>query len=496
MSLPKQKKLTLKERVQCLPCRTQTFLLATATFISVGFIVVLLSAIFVNQMKNQLITVAEMEIHDLHNRAILEIQKLVEAQEANGVQVNSLADVANDPEIRAQFRILSNQRDVVMTALISNDGTCIYQYGQEEQLHNCPKKTRPGNELKGLLPESNPGERLTFDFQVVGFPENVKAERVAVESGDRLLGYVEYGIEPSAALQKLEPISKNISRSLSWMVGLVLSFFGIALFALHRVGNHHLELQSQHAESKKLATIGTMASGLAHEIRNPLHAMNLHLEAAKEEIDDPREDSTSKVRDTIHSVQRQITSLNGIVSNFMNFANPGRMEFEPNNLATLVNEVTNLLRPELDEKEIELSVDIDREIEIEADPTAARQVITNIILNAAQAMEFSDLRDLMIRASVKDGMVKICFQDTGTGIPKGKENEMFDLFYSTKKGGSGFGLAIAKRIMESHKGSIHAENAEQQGARILVSFPVSKDKKAKQVDRQLLESDYEEGYIG
>jgi signal transduction histidine kinase len=496
----------ITEGIDCLSCRMKMFLTAGILFILCGLMVVVLSAFFVNHTKNQLVLAAEKEIRDLHNKATENIKTLIEDYEKQGVKVNSLRDVANNPEIKAQFRLLSQQDNVVLTALVNSDGTCIYQFGDEKKIHECP--TRVGNTLQGFVPPSD--EPLRWELNMVNLPTGVVGDRVQITINEntpqeKLLGYVEFGIEQNASLMRLQPLSETISTSLTYMVLLVLLFFGLALFSLYHLGLRQVALQKQADDDQHLANIGTMASGLAHEIRNPLHAMNLHLEAAKEEMDDPRENSQAQVRETIDRLQNQIANMNSIVSSFMNFANPGRIEPEPQRLACMIAEVAQLLKPDLEARRVEVNQAISQDLWVEADPTAARQVATNVILNAAQAMEKSTNRLITIRSQKKDNMVRLIFEDTGPGIPKGKENEIFDLFMSTKKGGSGFGLAIAKRVMEAHGGSIHGENrTDAEGARFVLEFVQAQDPETtpnsesqrRKLDSKLIATNFEDGMIG
>lgn len=496
----------IADGIDCLSCRMKMLLMAGIMFILCGLLVVVLSALFVNQTKNQLVLAAETEIRELHHKATEDIKALIGEYQRQGVTVNSLRDVANNPEIKAQFRLLSHQDNVVLTALVNSDGTCIYQFGNDKKIHECT--TRTGSSLQGFIPQSD--EPLRWELNMVNMPAGVVGDRVPImlnENTDqeKLLGYIEFGFEQTASIQRLQPLSKSISTSLMYMVILVLLFFGLALYSLYNLGLRQVALQKRMDDSQHLANIGTMASGLAHEIRNPLHAMNLHLEAVKDEIDDPRENSQEQVRNTVLRLQNQIGNMNTIVSNFMNFANPGRIELEPQRLACVMAEVIQLLKPDLQARNVEVSQMVDQDIWVQADPTAARQVATNILLNAAQAMEQSETRLITVRTQKKDQFVRLIFEDTGPGIPKGREETIFDLFMSTKKGGSGFGLAIAKRVMEAHGGSIIGENrTDSEGARFVLEFlqaeePVESsnpEARSRKLDSKLVSTDFEEGFIG
>ncbi len=491
---PATKFKTRQRLVSRLPLRFQSMLIAAAIFLGTGALVVLFSAVFINQLKNQMVEVAREEIRRVGENASREIEGIIADYEHRGMQINSLSEIAYDPDIRAQFRILSGQQDVVLTAMINSDGTCIYQYGDTKI---CPE--RRGSKLKGVIPGID--DQMTWEFEVRGFPEGVDPERVPVMSHGKTIGYIEYGVEESLALAKLDPISNHISRNLSWMVCLVILTFGLALYLLTKVSKHHLELQRRHDEAQHFASIGTLASGLAHEIRNPLHAMNLHLEAAGEELDDPRENSPEVVKRTITNVQKQIHSLSSILTNFMNYAIPTKLDQESLRLHGLTGEVINLLEPEFDSRNVKVEREISEDAWILADPTAVRQVITNVLLNAAQAMEKSERREIHLRATLQEsGTWTVTIDDTGPGLPPGKETAIFDAFVSERKGGTGFGLAIAHRLMEDQGGSITAQTRPEGGARFTLVFPVAqRPADYKDVPNTSLAAKRqaaEEGYIG
>ncbi|MBI5154767.1 hypothetical protein HZA57_05975 [Candidatus Poribacteria bacterium] len=255
------------------------------------------------------------------------------------------------------------------------------------------------------------------------------------------------------------------------MVILVVACLALTIYLLYRAGLRHVQLQRRHDEVQHMASIGTMASGLAHEIRNPLHAMNLHLSAAADELDDPREGSPDHVRRIVGNVQRQIGSLNTILTNFMNYAMPTKLEAEPLRAAALVREVGLLLEPEFERRGVSFACDVPESAWIMADPSGVRQVLLNVLLNAAQALEEAPQREIRVELkNIETGRAHLTIDDTGPGLPPGKEEGIFDVFVSHRKGGTGFGLAIARRIMEELDGSIHGQTRTGGGARFTLTF--------------------------
>ena len=440
--------------------QVRTALSATGLFLFFGAITALLSAFLINDLKNELVSVAHDEVRLVGEEARREIERVLA-----DAQAGSLSDIANDPSVRAQLKIMSREGGVVLAAMIDSDGNCILQqYGDDGALKSCPE--RHGDTLSGVLA----GGDLAWEMQLRSLPAGVQSERIPIMKAGAPVGYLEYGISDTAALGRLEPISRAISNGLFIMAGLVAGFLGLSVLLLARLSQRHVALQRQHDEAQRMATIGAMASGLAHEIRNPLHAMNLHLEAARDELQDPRDESPQRVQRVISSVQRQIGALNDIVTNFMRFALPGRIETEPMALGAMVAEVVTMISPEIDERGVRVTRSVPEDAWIDADPTAARQVLTNVLLNACQILDGRERREVTIAASrAADGWI-VTLDDTGPGIPEGLEATIFDAFVSHRKGGTGFGLAIARRLMEDQGGAISASNLPGGGARFTLRF--------------------------
>ncbi|MBX3730295.1 MAG: HAMP domain-containing histidine kinase [Candidatus Sumerlaeia bacterium] len=456
-----------------LTTRVRTLLMATGTFLLFGTIIVLLSAYFVNSMKDHLVELAHEEVDRLARESVSEIERIVaEYERTEGRALASLGEVANDPTIKAQLRIMTASGAVVMSAMMDSEGNCFYQqFGPGGASEHCP--LRKGRRLAGILPASD--EPMTWEMEFRDYPEGVVAQQLPVRGDDgRTLGYIAYGMEKNLTLESLDPVSHRITGSLVWMVTGVLLCLGLAMGMLHLVWNRHHDLQQRHHDAQHLANIGTLASGLAHEIRNPLHAMNLHLDAVREELQEPRSDSVDFATTTLANVQTQIQSLNAIVSNFMNYALPERLEREPMRLAAVLGEVSTLIEPEFIERGARLLRDVSEKAWIVADATAVRQVLTNVLLNAAQAVENSPVREVHVRAlAVEGGRWRLIVEDTGPGLPPGREEDIFQVFFTARKGGTGFGLPIARRIMQAHGGRLVGETRPEGGARFILDFPAA-----------------------
>lgn len=472
------------ELAQRIPVPIRTIIWAAGIFMLLCGVVAILAAFFVDRTQKQMIEVARQEVDRVARRSAERIEQIIAEESARtGRPIENLADIAFDPGVQATFRILSQDQNVLLSVMLDSNGQCIYYAGRgEDMLRKCPtaeqkmmEVTRPGNEYRGQIRPVDSSEPLNIDFKLHRLPPEVPEITIPIAPLGKEIGGIKYGIEEAAVLKTLEPLSRHISRSLAWMTGGIIGFCGLAIMLLCRIANRHTILQRQHADAQHLASIGTMASGLAHEIRNPLHAMNLHLESAREELEDPRGNSPDHAARTIQNVQRQIHSLNRTLTNFMNFALPNRLEQEPVLLRCLAGEVGTLLEPEFAARKVTFERDVPENAWIHADPSMVRQVLTNVLLNAAQALEETPgRREVRLTAVPETGRWSIRVDDTGPGIPAGKEEAIFEVFHSGRKGGTGFGLAIARRIMEAHRGAIHAATRPEGGARFTLVFPACK----------------------
>lgn len=454
----------------------RTLVLVVTAFLVASAVLVVASALVINSMKNQLVENARAEIRRQGEEASRNI-----AATLQGRQAQSLDEIARAPEVQAQLQVLSRSGDVVLVAMVDSAGKCVIQQrGADPLLDNKPIR-RTGNRLDGALPDA---EGLTWSLEVMPMPEGVKAERVPIQHQGQTMGWIEVGVAEDHLRARLDPISRMISGWLTVLVAVILAFLAVVLFLLNKIALRHVTLEREHAQAEHLASIGTLASGLAHEIRNPLHAMNLHLDAAREELEDPRPQSPEAAARIVGNVQNQIRSLNATLTNFMNYAVPGRLEKEVLPLAPLVGEVATLLAPEFAARQVSVERDVPDDAYIDADPTAVRQVLTNVLMNAAQVMEKATERRIVIRAEGREaGRWALHVDDTGPGLPPGKEQVIFDVFFSGRPGGTGFGLAIARRLMEAQGGSIAAVTRMEGGARFTMVFAAAARKAVEESGR-------------
>ncbi len=214
----------------------------------------------------------------------------------------------------------------------------------------------------------------------------------------------------------------------------------------------------------KLAAVGQLAAGVAHEIRNPLTSMKGYAEFLQLDEKDPeRIEFLSIILDEIERV-------NTIVEDFMVLAKPKEVELEEKNVVPVIKNVISLLEFEARKKNVRLTFDCNQEIiQIECDENRLKQVFLNFIKNGIEAMPNGG--ELHVKTIIHDNNVQISIQDTGVGISKEKLKKLGEPFYTTKKNGNGLGLMVSFKIIESHNGKVFVESEPNKGTTFNILLP-------------------------
>ena len=244
----------------------------------------------------------------------------------------------------------------------------------------------------------------------------------------------------------------------------------LGVVAIIRDVSERYALQRQVAQNERLALIGEMAAGIAHELRTPLTSIRGFVQYLQGSSD-PRE-----WQEYGSIIIREVDGLNRIVSELLDLVRPLPLHFLPIDLNALVEEALLLAPENAGEAPIEIVRELDPDLPpVWADPGRIKQVLLNILVNAVQAI--SGRGQIRIRTLVTEGKLRLSIHDTGCGIPATLRERVFDPFFSTKPSGTGLGMAIARRIVESHQGSIEIDSVEGQGCSVTLVLPVVQDVK-------------------
>jgi PAS domain S-box-containing protein len=219
--------------------------------------------------------------------------------------------------------------------------------------------------------------------------------------------------------------------------------------------------------SRRLAAIGRLTSGVAHEVKNPINAIVLHLEVLNEKLAnlDP---ATKRHVDVISS---EIRRLDRVVQTLVDFTRPVELRPIEVDLRRTLEDVALLAIPQANESGIKVARAISREpLLVRIDSDLIKQAVLNVVLNGIQAMNGQG-GTLMLRAYRDEGMVVIDVADEGPGIPPSVRDKIFNLYFTTKKGGSGIGLAMTYRVMQLHNGSVEFDSRDGEGTTFRLRLP-------------------------
>lgn len=226
---------------------------------------------------------------------------------------------------------------------------------------------------------------------------------------------------------------------------------------------------------EKLASLGVLASGVAHEIRNPLTAIKFRLFSLKKAVPALGENEDATV------IAAEINRLERIVKDFLKFARPTEPELTTLPAERVLREAGDFLKPQLDRASISLRFDLQDELWVHADAQQMKQVLLNLIHNAAEAIGSNGVITLGLRAEEaefggKEGpAVVLTVADTGKGMSAEVQTRLFDPFFTTKEGGTGLGLAIAARIIEKHGGNLYYNTKVDKGTTFEIVLPRAQD---------------------
>ena len=241
-------------------------------------------------------------------------------------------------------------------------------------------------------------------------------------------------------------------------------------------------VQSTLNYSRKLAALGRLMAGVAHEVKNPLNAMTIHLELLKQKLEaqqalqegrplKPIPAQGVDMNKHLNVISQEIRRLDEVMMGFLKFARPDELRLQPVQLTELISDVVTTVGPEADKNGVTIKVDCSPTLpEINADPGMLRQAVLNLALNACQAMPEGGSLRLACRSNSRK-LVEVDVEDTGVGIPPEDLSRIFDLYFTTKEKGSGIGLSMVYRIVQLHDGEVEVQSTPGSGTRFRLIFP-------------------------
>jgi signal transduction histidine kinase len=239
------------------------------------------------------------------------------------------------------------------------------------------------------------------------------------------------------------------------------------------------QLEHQLLIKNKMLSLGRVAAGIAHEIRNPLTGINTYLYTIEDLCESDRlgPEELEVIRQILTQIQVASNKIESVIKRVMDFSKPGAPKMVRTNLNNSLDEAISLSKVTLRKNGIKIEKSLDPRLpECYADPHLIEQVVLNLITNAARAMENSTNgnKRVEVKSSAENNTVCIRVADAGPGVPLELREKIFDPFFTTKEDGSGIGLNIAQRIVADHNGAILLGTSRWGGAEFKIELPIER----------------------
>jgi signal transduction histidine kinase len=367
--------------------------------------------------------------------------------------------IALERETQTYIDSVLRQRDIVQTVEIRDrSGVLVFRSRSEASM---PEPAPPSDPSRELAPQV---EKKSF--------ETLSNYDVAVPISD--LGMLHIGISRSELEHRIEQLQADLTQQVSLVGGVTVALLLSAYLLIWWLWRRGLRLESQAAEAERMAYIGSLASGLAHEIRNPLNSLNLNMQLLEEEDRELQAPGASRRR-LLAITRGEIQRLERLVSDFLSYARPRRLEFERVSAVELLEHCLEVLAGEIEERSARVEIE-DRSdgATVRVDRAQLGQLLLNLAQNALAATQGSG-RPPLVRLNCHRHGTRVVLEviDNGVGIPPKELEKIFELFYSTRKGGTGLGLAIVQRIARAHDAELAVQSTLGVGTSISVSLPAA-----------------------
>jgi len=229
-------------------------------------------------------------------------------------------------------------------------------------------------------------------------------------------------------------------------------------------------LQQRARQAERLAELGTLTGGLAHEIKNPLSTVQLNLQLLREDLEQ-RDPANSRLVNRLNTVQNETARLRDILDDFLRYAGKIELDRKPHDVNALLEELIDFFSPQAQLQRVQLRLrKSSQPLVVPLDERLIQQALLNLLINALQAMP-EDGGEIILSVAERGEQAVIDVIDTARGIPPEALEKIFEAYYSTKSGGTGLGLAIARRIVQEHGGQINVRSELGKGTDFTIALP-------------------------
>jgi signal transduction histidine kinase len=226
-----------------------------------------------------------------------------------------------------------------------------------------------------------------------------------------------------------------------------------------------LVAQTELVARERLATVGKLAAGVAHEVGNPLSGVLGYLSLARDKTHEPN------VREYLDLIEQEVQRISAIVRGLLDLGRPVKGTPAPVVLARLAETCVRLVQADPDLRTVQIEAEIDSGLVVRAESGPLSQVLLNLLINAAQAMDGKGI--IRVAGRAEEGSVELVVEDEGPGLSADVQAHLFEPFFSTKGKGTGLGLAVSRHLVASLGGTLTATNREAGGARFSLKLPIA-----------------------
>lgn len=336
--------------------------------------------------------------------------------------------------------------------IISGKGRLVYANGAAEHILSIDASKLKGKAVSGLFGD--------FELTQAGVSDKGRAER---------------GEEWSRLLTREMEITYPERR--------IVSFYAVPMdraaegapdntLLILRDVTREREQEENALRDERLDAVKTLAASVAHEIGNPLNALDIHLQLLARSLHGLDAEGRDSLEEMVGVARSEVRRLDGIITQFLQALRHSSPVLEPGDVIGLIGETLATLKAEIENRRIEVTVSGGGRVPpVMVDAGQIRQVFYNLVKNAMEAMP--DGGHLDISVSADDSWLRVDFSDNGMGIPKESLGRIFDAYHTTKKKGTGLGLMIVQRIVKEHGGQIEVSSKEGEGTRFRIMLPLA-----------------------
>ena len=314
----------------------------------------------------------------------------------------------------------------------------------------------------------------------MGYQEAIYEVRTPLVIGNDGGHVLVLGLSKRAIDNHIDEVRRGVRLRMLLAAAIGLAVLGLPAAGLWFALKRYRQLATKAQDMALMAQVGRMANGLAHEIRNPLNALRFNLKIMEEDADHFPEDVRDGYLQIIRRGAAEVNRLDDLVSEYLSYVRPGRGEPEPLDLNTIVESVLGFVEYECRRHNIHIERNLSRDLpRVLVDERQIKQVVLNVVVNAKQALSDAG-GNIRVISCQHNGMVELEIADDGPGVSEEDRARIFEPFYTGREGGIGLGLAIARRIVEAHGGTIQCRREAGQGAAFVMTFAPAPDGHARE----------------